>query len=61
LWAFAQSNLVNRSGASWVWNFTWWRGAYIGAIALFGAATIGMGALYFISLKTKEEASASNE
>ncbi|MCQ2797456.1 MAG: glycoside hydrolase family 3 C-terminal domain-containing protein [Bacilli bacterium] len=55
LWAFAQSNLVNRSGSSWVWNFTWWRGAYFSSIGVFGLATIGFGVLTFLSVLKKEE------
>ncbi len=52
LWVFSQSNLVNRynSTTRTVWNFTWWRGAYMGAIGATAGAAITFAVLY--ALKT---------
>ena len=36
------------------WNFTWWRGIYIGLEVVAGALMVGCAALYVMSLKRKE-------
>lgn len=58
LWALSQSNLTNRYNANTrlVWLMTWWRAAYISAICVFGALTLGAAALYVLSyIKGKKE------
>jgi beta-glucosidase len=56
LWAFCQSNLMNRYNASTrsKWLMTWWRGAYIAAISLTGALALSSFVLYLKSFKKEE-------
>ncbi len=53
LWAFAQSNLMNRYSASThvESQMTWWRIAYITAIVVFSLITAGLLVLYILSLR----------
>lgn len=55
LWAFCQSNLMNRYNSTThsEWQFTWWRGAYYAAIALAAALTVLSFVLYIKPLKKK--------
>ena len=56
LYAMAQSNLMNRynSTSHVEQQMTWWRGAYIAAIAVSGLLTLGCAALYVRSDKSKK-------
>lgn len=59
LWAFTQSNLMNRYSSTThaEWRMTSWRAAYIAAITITAVVTAGAVAMYVISLaKDKEEA-----
>lgn len=57
LWAFCQTNLVNRYNASshLEWQMTWWRGVYIAAIVVFSVVTVACVVLYVVSLKKEEK------
>lgn len=57
LWAFCQTNLVNRfnSSSHLVSLMTWWRAAYIAAIAVFSVATAACVVLFIISTKKEEK------
>ena len=58
LYAFANSNLVNRynSTSTLKQQVTWWRVAYVAMIAVSGVATLGFGAAYVRSgMKKKGE------
>jgi beta-glucosidase len=56
LWAFCQSNLMNRYNSTThsEWQLTWWRGAYIAAIAVTGALTVLAFVLYVKPTKKEE-------
>ncbi len=54
LWAFCQSNLMNQYSnveTETVWNMTWWRGLYIGGIAVFGCLAVACAVLYVFNKK----------
>ena len=58
LWVFCQSNLMNmyNSTSHAVWQMTWWRGAYISMIVVFGVLAAASAALYVIgSIKKRRE------
>ena len=58
LWVFCQSNLMNmyNSTSHAVWQMTWWRGAYISMIVVFGVLAAASAALYVIgSVKKRRE------
>ena len=56
LYAFSQSSLMNRYNSTThiEQTMTWWRMAYIAAIAAFGILLLASGALYVVSSKRKE-------
>ena len=56
IYAWSVSHVMNRyTGEVHVdWNFTWWRGIYIGLEVVSGALMVGCAALYIMSLKRKE-------
>ncbi len=56
LWAFANSNLMNRYSATThrVSQMTWWRVAYISAIVVVSVITAAFAVLYIISVFKKE-------
>ena len=56
IYAWSVSHVMNRYvGEVHVeWNFTWWRGIYIGLEVVSGALMVGCAALYIMSLKRKE-------
>ena len=56
IYAWSVSHVMNRYvGEVHVeWNFTWWRGIYIGLEVVSGALMVGCAALYVMSLKRKE-------
>ena len=56
LYAFSQSSLMNRynSTTQIEQTMTWWRMAYMAAIAAFGILLLASGALYVVSSKRKE-------
>lgn len=56
LYAFSQSNLMNRYNSTTHIEqaMTWWRMAYIAAIAVFGILLLASGVLYVLSSKRKE-------
>lgn len=56
LYAFSQSNLMNRYNSTThiEQNMTWWRMAYIAAIAAFGILLTASAVLYVVSAKRKE-------
>jgi beta-glucosidase len=53
LWTFAQSNFMNayNSSSHVEWQMTWWRGAYIGGISVFGILMLGFATMYILSTK----------
>lgn len=58
IWSLCQSNLMNRYNSSThsVWLMTWWRGAYIAAIAVTGTLTLCSAVLTVISyIKGRKE------
>ena len=58
LWVFCQSNLMNmyNSTSHAVWQMTWWRGAYISMIVVFGVLAAASAALYVVgSVKKRRE------
>ena len=56
LYAFSQSSLMNRYNSTThiEQTMTWWRMAYMAAIAAFGILLLASGALYVVSSKRKE-------
>ena len=56
LYAFSQSSLMNRYNSTThiEQTMTWWRMAYMAAIAAFGILLLASGALYVLSSKRKE-------
>lgn len=56
LYAFSQSNLMNRYNSTThiEQTMTWWRMAYLAAIAAFGILMLASGALYVVSSRRKE-------
>ena len=56
LYAFSQSSLMNRYNSTThiEQTMTWWRMAYMAAIAAFGIMLLARGALYVVSSKRKE-------
>lgn len=56
LYAFSQSSLMNRYNSTThiKQTMTWWRMAYMAAIAAFGILLLASGALYVVSSKRKE-------
>lgn len=56
LYAFSQSSLMNRYNSTThiEQTMTWWRMAYMSAIAAFGILLLASGALYVVSSKRKE-------
>ena len=56
IYAWSVSHVMNRYvGEVHVeWNFTWWRGIYIGLEVVSGVLMVGCAALYIMSLKRKE-------
>ena len=58
LYAMTQSNLTNRYNSTTHMEpqFTWWRGAYIGAAAAFGLLAVGAAASAAMSSKKSKEA-----
>lgn len=58
LWAFCQTNLMNAydSSTSYQANMTWWRIAYMAAIAVSGVLFVVSGALYAVAVvKNRKE------
>ncbi|MDO4849217.1 MAG: glycoside hydrolase family 3 C-terminal domain-containing protein [Coriobacteriia bacterium] len=60
LYAMTQSNLVNRynSTTKMQKQMTWWRGAYLGAAAAFGALAVGAAASAVVSSRKSEKKEA---
>lgn len=56
LYAFSQSSLMNRYNSTThiEQTMTWWRMAYMAAMAAFGVLLLASGALYVVSSKRKE-------
>ncbi len=64
LWAFSQSNLMNRYNASTrvVPQMTWWRATSIATIVVTGGLMLGSIAMYVLCFKkTKEEEEVTND